>query len=239
MTDDEKISLEKISNAEAMLNSKEDIERLIDAWGFLPFFANAIQGFSIEEHIHPRYWFGSEPGAWEWKGAIIGDGYVYGKIFNKKCGFATVEWYKHLANWRRDGYDFDSRSDDGLAPHQDQHLYGRLSEIDRIQSKGLKSIAGFDKKGGRKGFDTIITRLQMQCYVCVSDFPYLVDKNGNEYGWGITEYSTPEKLYGADFTTGLYDCKPMESMMVMKEHLHTIIPWAAGEQLEKFIGVNK
>lgn len=81
-----------------VIKSKKDIEHLIDKWGFLPFFVNDIEGFSIEEHVDPKCWFTAIPGPWEWKGDIIRDGYAYGKIFGKKCGFATLEWYRHLAN---------------------------------------------------------------------------------------------------------------------------------------------
>lgn len=36
----------------------------------------------------------------------------------------------------------------------------------------------------------------MQCYVLVSDFVYDVGKDGKTYGWGVTEYSTPEISMG-------------------------------------------
>ena len=162
-----------------VIRSKKDIENLIDKWGFLPFFVNDIEGFSIEEHVDPKCWFTSMPGPWEWKGEIIRDGYAYGKIFGKKCGFATLEWYRHLANWRRNGYDFESRKDAGLVPYQDQYVYNALADYGFIQSNGLKSAAGFDKSGGRKGFDTIITRLQMQCRIITEDFVYPLDKHTN------------------------------------------------------------
>ena len=220
------------------IKSKKDVERLIDKWGFLPFFVNDIDGFSIEEHVDSRYWFTAVPGPWEWKGEIIQDGYAYGKIFGKKCGFATLEWYKHLANWRRNGYDFESRTDAGLVPYQDQDVYNTLTSFGFIQSRGLKAAAGFDKSGGKKGFETIITRLQMQCYVCVADFPYLIDKNGNGYGWGITEYTTPEELFRDRFTKNLYRCKPAESKQKIEAHLHQILPRATDDQIARFIGVN-
>mgnify|MGYP006916108131 CR=1 FL=1 len=238
MTDDKSPWWENFTHMDETLASKADIERLIDAWGFLPFFRSAVQGLSIEEHIASRYWFGAEAGAWEWKGAIIRDGYVYGKLFGRKCGFATLEWYRQLANWRRDGYDFDVRTDDGLAPHQDQHLYNALLPFGQLQSKGLKAAAGFDKAGGRTGFETIITRLQMQCYVCVADFPYLTDKHGKEYGWGVTEYTTPEALYGTRFTEGLYDMEPEASKERIRAHLAGLFPAATDAQIQRIIGAN-
>lgn len=62
-----------------------------------------------------------------------------------------------------------------------------------VMSKRLKALRNYTK-GGNKGFDTQITRLQTQGYVIISDFVYIVDKNGNEYGWGVAEYSTPEQF---------------------------------------------
>ena len=48
------------------------------------------------------------------------------------------------------------------------------------------------RKGGNTGFDTVITRLQMQTYITIGDFVYSQDKFGRPYGWGIAEYTTPE-----------------------------------------------
>lgn len=39
-------------------------------------------------------------------------------------------------------------------------------------SKELKKICNY-RKGGNKGFDTVITRLQMQIYVTIADFVYI------------------------------------------------------------------
>ena len=84
----------------------------------------------------------------------------------------------------------------------------------------------------------ILARLQMQCYVCVSDFPYRLDKDGNTYGWGITEYTTPEELFREQFTKGLYRCKPEVSRKKIEAHLHHILPKATDDQIARFIGTN-
>ena len=47
----------------------------------------------------------------------------------------------------------------------------------------------------RKGFETIITRLQAQGYVIINDFVYSKDRFGHEYGWGVAEYTTPEIFF--------------------------------------------
>ena len=45
---------------------------------------------------------------------------VYGKFFEKKAGFISLKLWPDFCNYRRDGYDFDARSDDGLAPYKDK-----------------------------------------------------------------------------------------------------------------------
>ncbi len=52
-----------------IVETQEQLERLIQEWGFLPFFKNAVNGFSIEEIMPPDLIFGEhgEEGAWQWK----------------------------------------------------------------------------------------------------------------------------------------------------------------------------
>ena len=148
--------------------------------GFVPFFANSIPGFSIEEHIAPKVWFTDAEGPWEWKGPVICEsGCAYGEFFENKAVYVSREWFPDFANYRRDGYDFDARFDVGLASYRDRDLFELPSENAPILSKGLKQIGNY-KKGGKKDFDTIITRLQAQCYVVISDFVYETDKFGNQ-----------------------------------------------------------
>lgn len=147
------------------IKSIEDVECVVEEIGFLPFFFCGIPGFSLEERIDARHWFTGFDGAWdawEWKGPIARrKKCVYGKLFNKKAGFVSREWYPDLANWRRDGYDFDALYDDGKAAHDDKLVYDLVDQRgNAVLSQELKKMGGFCK-GGKKGFETIITRLQI------------------------------------------------------------------------------
>ena len=217
------------------IRSRKDLEDAVKTLGFLPYFKNGISGFSIEEHIAPELWFGSEEGAWEWKGPVIRSlGCGYGKLFGKKAAFVMPEWYCHLANYRRDGYDFDARYDDGLAKHSDKVLFELLDSNAPIISKRLKKLGDY-RKGGVKGFDTAVTRLQEQCYVLISDFTYMTDKNGRQYGWGVAEYSTPEKFFGDSFTENVYSCEPHESFEILAQHLGELFPGLDEKALKAFL----
>ena len=213
----------------------DDLEQAVEELGFLPYFTNSIPGFSIEEHVDPRAWFGDAPGTWEGKGPVINDlGCAYGKFFERKAVYISKDWFCDFANYRRDGYDFDARYEDGLAPYGDKTLYELVEANSPVLSRRLKALGDY-RKGGNKGFDTRITRLQSQGYVLISDFVYMVDKNGNEYGWGVAEYSTPEHFLGASFAEHVYDHQPQESYERIREHLHRILPDASDQAIRRVL----
>lgn len=217
------------------ISSIEDLEQAVQELGFLPYFANSIPGFSIEEHVAPNAWFSDEPGTWEWKGPVINElNCAYGKFFEKKAVYISKDWFPDFANYRRDGYDFDSRFEDGLAAYRDRTLYDLVKGEGPVLSKRLKYLGNY-RKGGNRGFDTVINRLQAQCYVLISDFVYMTDKNGKEYGWGVAEYSTPEQFMGRDFTEKVYQRSPEESYARICEHLHEILPDASDQAIRKLI----
>ncbi len=205
--------------------SAGDVSREVSRLGFLPFFRNLIPGFSIEEMCLPSLWFGSDDGPWEWKGPVIrAGGCAYGKFFAGKAGYISVDFLPDFLNYRRDGYDFDSRYECGMAGYKDMNIYDTVSRYGSILSKKLKGLCGFTKSGGEKGFDGVITRLQMQGYVCVSDFEYMIDKHGQRYGWGVARYSTFENMFGEELSRSAYARDPEDSYMIIFEHLKKLFP---------------
>lgn len=221
-----------------IIESMEQLMELIDTVGFVPFFENDIKGFSLEEHIAPRCWYGGGDGfwdAWEWKGPVINDmKCAYGKFLRGKAMYISNKWFPDFANFRRDGYDFDARYEDGLASYNDKVLYELLDANAPILSKQLKKLGDY-RKGGKKGFDTSITRLQKQCYVVISDFRYMTDKNGNEYGWGVAEYSTPEIFFGKKFKDKVYKRTPEESYQLVLKQFMKILPDEDRDEIERYL----
>lgn len=218
------------------VNSMDELCALIENIGFLPYFANNIEGFSLEECIAPEYWFSETEGAWEWKGSVIQKtSCAYGKFFKNKAGFISRKFYPDFANYRRDGYDFDARYEDGLAKHADKEVFDILESNKTMLSYELKKAGGFGGKNGKKGFDGIITRLQMQGYIITENFEYRRDKNGNSYGWGVARYTTPEIFFGKRFTDKVYVREPDESLKKIVRHLRKKLDGVSEEDILKLI----
>ena len=217
------------------IQTKQDLIDAVRTFGFVPLFTNSVPGFSVEEHVASEAWFSGDEGVWEWKGPVIREsGCAYGKFFENKAVFISRDWFPDFANYRRDGYDFDARFDDGLASYRDREIFELLDANAPVLSKSLKAVGNY-RKGGRTGFDTSMNRLQAQCYAVISDFVYQRDRYGRPYGWGVAEYTTPEKLFGADFTDTVYARAPEASFHRVLTHLRELLPEAEETRLRKLL----
>ena len=210
----------------------------INEVGFLPLFANEVPGFSAEEHTSPKFWWSGnrEEDPWEWRALIAATGEVaYGKFFNKKAGFISKKWFPYFANYRRSGYDFDSRWEDELASRRAKKVMDPFEERDELFSFELKQLAGFGK-GGEKNFEGVVTELQMQTYLTVGDFRQKVNKQGKPYGWSVSVYTTPEKLWDYDTVSAAYKESPEASRERIVARVRQLFPQATEKQIAAVIG---
>ncbi len=222
--------------SELYITSESDLTDAINALGFVPFFRNAVPGFSIAEHIAPAAWFPDEgEGIWEWKGPAIRKARcAYGKFFEKKAVFISEEWFPDFMNLRTGGLTFEEQYDYGLVSYPEKQIYRLIEERGPVTSKELKFLLGYGKEG-KKGFDTLITRLQARCGAVISDFKYQRDKYGMPYGWGVAQYETPEAFFGEDYANDAFARTPEESYARVTEHLRSILPGAAEAQIGKIL----
>ena len=134
----------------------EELVNWVDEVGFLPLFANEIEGFSAEEHVSPDFWWTGieDQDPWAWREIIARScRAAYGKFFAGKAGFISLRWLPFFANYRREGYDFDSRWEDGKASRREKNIMDLLTDRDgdgdviwtrkELLSTEIKKKAGF------------------------------------------------------------------------------------------------
>ena len=234
---------------EFMITSQERMHRMVLEWGFVPFFTNGVQGFSIEEHTPAELWFTDEQLAlpWDWKGPVITEwDNTYGKFFQGKAGFVSLEWLPDFMNWRRHRYLPASLGTDA------QHILDVLRQHESLLSHELKKASGFtlarkkkydmfgqeDTAANRHNgstFDRLISEMQMGTYVVIADFEYRISRSGERYGWGVARYCTPEALFGEALTAACEGRTPAQSRQRIINHLSKLFPHAAASQFEKLI----
>lgn len=237
-----------------MITSQDKLEERIQQWGFMPFFKNAVTGFSIEEIMAPDMLFGDhgfaeESGAWQWKGPIIGHWEAaYGKFFAGKAGFISLDWLPDFMNVRRHAHPLRQY------PADARRILTTLQEHESMLSKQLKTASGFTlerKKtkfnpenperplvNHRNGtsFDALIAQLQMGTHVCIADFEYARSKEGTPYGWGVARYCTPEAMYEFDYHKMVEGRTPAESQARILHHLRSLFPDATDKAWKKSLG---
>lgn len=226
------------------------MERMVQEFGFLPFFKNNIEGFSIEEMTPDNLWFSKEvDGPWEWKGPVIREGNcAYGKLFRGKAGYVSLDLYPDFLNMRRADYTMSAK---------EKEVYRILVEHESLLSKELRKIGGYTRKiklrpgdnliklllkhpsvhkTGEESFETIMTRLQMHCYVVIADFEYQYTHDGERYGWGIARYTTPEALFDKD---KVLNCghSPAESRDLLIKAIAGKWPQASEDQIQELLEV--
>ena len=220
----------------------------INEVGFLPLFANDVEGFSAEERVSPNFWWTNDPerDPWFWREYIARSHDVaYGKFFDKKSGFISVEWLPYFANYRRDGYDFDARWQDGLANIREKNIMDFFTiedadgemvwKTEEILSADLKKLAGF-RKEGLKNYPGIVTGLQMNLYLVIADFRRRRNKRGGEYGMPVSVMFPPETIWGYDTVTSAYRESPLASWERIVDRIRDVFPASSMESVTKVIG---
>ncbi|MBO5540874.1 MAG: hypothetical protein J5980_08020 [Muribaculaceae bacterium] len=216
-----------------LISSAPQMMEAIQEMGFVPLLWSGIPGFSAEEMVDDdcRYVVfddGWDWPMWKWKGPIINEGNcVYGKFFDKKAGYISLEWWPDFCNWRRSVYPAPE------AGSVDEAILLTLQEHGSLITRELRAACGFTGPKMRSRFDAYVTRLQMSCRIVTEDFVYPRDRHGHEYGWGWSLLTTPEQLYGRDACQ--CDRTPEASHDRIMAHLRQILPQATDKQLLKLV----
>lgn len=156
----------------------------------------------------------------------------------KRHGFYLQGMVSAFANWRRDGYDFDSRWDEGLVSLRKKPVMDQFALKDELYAFELKRLAGFGK-GGEKNFEGTVTDLQMGGYLLIRDFRQRLNKKGQPYGWPISVYATPEALWGYEYIASAYAEEPAQSKAWIYQQVRKNFPAATEAALHTVLGWNR
>ena len=171
------------------IHTAEDLIAAVNEYGVLPFWTD--EGFSAWQMSGVNFnafWTLREQ-------AINTNEFVYGKFVNKKATFVSKEVFPYLAALRRDGYDFDSLTDEGKAPRR---------EVEIMNAVGDKPTPSYTlgKSLQMKGFDGAVTSLQNKTYLCL---------NFKKSAMGTALLCRPEDVFGYDYVRGKYSLTPREN----------------------------
>lgn len=226
----------RVTSAEAMLETILEL-------GIVPFFANVIPGFSIEEMTPSQNWFDTQENLsytpWDWKIPCVQSGDVaYGKfLLGGKAAFASIEWYAELRNYRQAQAKYQPDS-------AQQQVLDYLAQNGSIGIKEVRGLLGI-KKGQA---DALICKLMQQCRVVTGDIIRVYRGPDLSYnGWQTSSFCTPEALFDkpavpffAGFDAGddhplQVDHSPEESYRLLTEKIRSLAPEATDKAIAKLL----
>ena len=227
----------RVTSAEAMLETILEL-------GIVPFFANVIPGFSIEEMTPAQNWFDTQENLsftpWDWKiPCVQSEDVAYGKfLLGGKAAFASIEWYAELRNYRQAQAKYQPDS-------AQQQVLDYLAQNGSIGIKEVRRLLGI-KKGQA---DALICKLMQQCRVVTGDIIRVYRGPDLSYnGWQTSSFCTPEALFDkpavpfvAGFDTGddhplQVDHSPEESYRLLTEKIRSLAPEATDKAIAKLLG---
>ena len=224
--------------ANASVTGPEKMYSSIIEMGIVPFFAGEIPGFSIEEMTPPSCWFTSDNlGPWDWKIDCIQSGDIaYGKYLKGgKAAFSTIEWYRHIMNYRR-----------SLGKYAPDSFHSKILEL--VTAKGSMTSRELRKEFALpKGkMDAAMTKLQMSTRIIIGDIQRVYKGEDLHYsGWQLSSFCTPEDLFsdeGMPFP-GMKKrnsldpgCSPSKSYEALRSRILELFPGTPDKAIAKILG---
>ncbi len=215
-----------------VVRSGDEMLHLIQEYRLIPFFANLVPGYSVEEHTPPENWFSEESlGPWDWKIECIRSGDIaYGKfLLGGKASFATLDVYRELANWRRSLPKYKPTPDQ-------QKVLDYMTEQGSITVPEVRKLMGITKSAA----DTLLSKIQMQTRLITGDITRVYRGADLQYsGWQRSSFCAPESLFEElDFPFPGYKPQTLKSSLLPEESLDFLketIRKACGDVPEKVL----
>ena len=178
----------------------------------------------------------AETDPWEWRMRVLNESndIAYSKLFFKKSGYITKEWYPYFLSVRRGDNSFDDEYSDGKISHFAKRIYDVVRENVNLPLDAIKSIAEFSKDD-KSGFDRALTELQMKMYLTMCGRQHKLSQRGEEYGWASTVFCTTENFFGEDVFEKASHISTEEATTKISEQIMKLNPDAPPKKIIKFI----
>ena len=186
----------------------------------------------------PVCWHTGDPDTdpWEWRMRVLDErsDIAYAKLFFKKSGYITKEWYPYFLKIRRGNISFAEKYAEGAASREAKRIYEVLEENDSLPVHTLKHLAGFS--GGDKAkFDRGLVELQTGMFITMCGRQQKRSRLGEEYGWSSTVFCTTERFFGDEVFDLAAKAGEQEAMERISAQIRKLNPAAENKKILKFM----
>ena len=162
------------------------------------------------------------------------DDIAYAKLFYRKGGYITREWYPYFLAARRDGMDFDDEYADGALSYYAKRVYTAVKELGAAPVENIKRLAKFERREKSK-FESALVELQMRLYITICGEFQKISKDGSEYGWSSMMYCTTESFWGGDVFDRAARMAADGAYEALREQVYKLNPDADAARIDRYI----
>ncbi|HHW30060.1 MAG TPA: hypothetical protein GXX20_00040 [Clostridiaceae bacterium] len=226
-------------------NFNDFVNSLLDA-GFSMSGGNSEGIFSVipcgwdEEppYATPVRWFTGDPETdpWEWRIRVLEErnDIAYAKLFFRKGGYITKEWYPYFLAVRRGGKELMDEYEDGTISRFAKRIYDIILENEPLPFHVIKQIGSFSKEDSSR-FERTLVELQMKMYLTICGRQQKFTIKGEEYGWPSTVFCTVENYFGKDVIEKANKISELEAIEKITRQIYRLNPAADSKKIIKFI----
>jgi hypothetical protein len=173
---------------------------------------------------------------WEWRMRVLDerDDIAYAKVFFKKAGYITQEWYPFFLAARRGGRSYHEEYSDGMLSHFSKRIYEVFDENRPLPLHEIKQLAGFKREDASK-FDAALNEMQMKLYLTMCGREQKLSRTGDGYGWHSTVFCTTETFWSPEVFERAAKLKAEEAIDTLFERVLILNPATNQKKLQKFI----
>ena len=226
-----------------MIQNYADFVRELQAAGFSQFgskdcVATLFRGGWDTQPGSPVQWFCGDPDRdpWAWRERVIAErgDIAYSKVFFRKHGFITREWYPCFLAARRQGCEFEDAYADGLHSRAALRIYECLQQNGALPVHDIKPLIGF-RREEKSAFERALVEMEMGLYITVCGHAQKISRAGESYGWASDVYCLVEEFFPDEVFEAAALLEPEEAAEKIEAQVYRLNPDAAPKQVRKFI----
>ena len=178
----------------------------------------------------------SETDPWQWRMRVLNErnDIAYAKIFFKKAGYITKEWYPYFLAARRNGRTFEDEYLNGTIGNYAKRMYDVVAENGKLPLHDIKRLTGFKHEDNYE-FDGALTDLQMKLFLTMCGRQQKISHKGQEYGWASTMFCTAQDFWPPEVIDNAAKINATEAEEAITERVKKLNPLAIEKKIIKFI----
>jgi hypothetical protein len=195
-------------------------------------------GWGCEPTDDSIHWHTGDPETdpWEWRMRVLNEcnDVAYAKMFFRKAGYITKEWYPYFLAARRGTNIFEEAYADGTMNQISKRIFEIIEDNGNISFHEIKQRGRFSKEDNSR-FERAIVELQMKMFITMCGSQQKISKSGEEHGWASTMFCTTEHFWGDEVFGKAVNITEKDAIEKITAQIYKLNPNANEKKIIKFI----